>query len=93
MKVSEAEHSYNPLQMDKWNLEIEVCCMSEEDLTRLDLTVEILELLSIHMASRMPPPRSLPTVFGHSWTSIDAWFIQHLYPGKLEMDSERLVFL
>lgn len=55
MKVSEVEHSYNQFRMDKWNPETEVCCMSEEDLTRLDLSLEVLELLSIHMASKIPP--------------------------------------
>lgn len=54
MKVSEVEHSYNQIPMDKWNPVIEVCFILDESLRRLGLTVEVLEILSIHVLPRAP---------------------------------------
>lgn len=61
MKVSEVGHSHNQFQMVKWNPVIEVGFMSEESLKRLGLTVEILELLSLHMLPG--DPLSQPFLF------------------------------
>ena len=61
MKVSEVGHSHNQFQMVKWNPVIEVGFMSEESFKRLSLTVEVLELLSIHMLPR--DPLSQPFIF------------------------------
>lgn len=65
MMVSEVGQSHNQFQMDKGDPVIEVDFTSEESLERLGLTVEVLELYSLHMHPRDPLP--LAFLFS-SWT-------------------------
>lgn len=56
MMVSEVGQSHNQFQIDKWDPVIETDFTSEESLERLGLTVEVLELYSLHMHLRDPLP-------------------------------------
>lgn len=56
MMVSEVRQSHNQFQMGKRDPVIETDFTSEESLERLGLTVEVLELYSLHMHPRDPFP-------------------------------------
>lgn len=56
MMVSEGRQSHNQFQMGKRDPVIETDFTSEESLERLGLTVEVLELYSLHMHPRDPFP-------------------------------------
>lgn len=56
MMVSEVGQSHNQFQIDKWDPVIETDFTSEESLERLGLTVEVLELYSLHVNPRDPLP-------------------------------------
>ena len=65
MMMSEVGQSHNQFQMGKQDPVIETDFMSEESLESLGLTVEVLELYSLHMHPRDPLP--LAFLFS-SWT-------------------------
>ena len=85
MKVREV--SYNQIQMDKWKPVIDVCFIFEKSWRRLDPTE-----LSVFTC----PPRAPPTAVNFFWLQLDKAEIPgpfSLFPGGLEMNSERPVLL